>query len=199
MSPMVARSLTIEHALLGFLQPGPMHGYELHRQMETPAGLQQVWYLKQAQLYALLGKLEEAGYITSTLQPQETRPARRVFQMTTAGQAAFQNWLTSAVPRPRQMRQEFQAKLYFARLASPEICLRLIYRQSLACQGWLQSYQRLLAEIGDENAYAELLVQYRLGQIQAMLDWLDACQAEVVQQSSGSGGDSQLDPSNRSA
>ena len=100
MSPMVRRSLTIEHALLGFLQQSPLHGYQLHQQVSDPAGLKLVWYVKQAQLYSLLGRLEEAGYITSSIQQQETRPARRVFQLTKAGLEAFQNWLYSPVSRP---------------------------------------------------------------------------------------------------
>jgi DNA-binding PadR family transcriptional regulator len=108
---MIRRSLTIEHALLGILQQGPLHGYQLHQRLSDPAGLKRVWYVKQAQLYALLWKLEEAGYITSSIQQQETRPPRRVFHLTDSGDEAFKTWLYSPVQRPRQVRQEFQAKL----------------------------------------------------------------------------------------
>ncbi len=178
MSPMVRRSLSIEHALLGFLQQGPLHGYQIHQQLGEPSSLKQVWYLKQAQLYALLGKLEEAGYITASIQPQETRPARRVFHLTTVGQEAFQSWLFSPVPRPRQMRQEFQTKLYFARQAGGEACARLIAVQRLACQEWLDAQKTTAAGVGGDS-YAWLVDQYRVGQIQAMLDWLDLCEGTL--------------------
>ena len=174
---MVRRSLTIEHALLGFLQQGPMHGYQLHQQLCDPAGLKQVWRLKQAQLYALLGKLEEAGYVASSIQQQETRPARRVFRLTPAGQEAFQNWLFSPVQRPRQMRQEFQAKLYFAQFQGSQACDRLVTLQRQMCHQWLALQKESAEPENAGSAFIRLVDQYRAGQIQAMLDWLDTCLA----------------------
>lgn len=183
MCPMVRRSLTIEYALLGFFVPGPLHGYQVHQRLSDPAGLKQVWYLKQAQLYALLGKLEEDGYINSSIQQQETRPARRVFQLTPTGQEAFQNWLSSPVQRPRQMRQEFQAKLYFAHLQGSEACDWLIAVQRRACQQWLAQRKGSSAELElAGETFAWLVDKYRAGQIQAMLDWLDICQEKLQAQ-----------------
>jgi PadR family transcriptional regulator AphA len=178
MSPMIRRSLTNEYALLGFLMPGPLHGYQLHRQLCDPDGLGGVWRIKQAQLYALLDKLEGDGYITSSLQLQETRPARRVYQLTDNGQHAFQEWLASPVQTPRQMRQEFQLKLYFAQRESQELWARLINAQRTACERWLASHQSVAIIEEDNHSYAWLVDQYRIGQIQAMLDWLELCVKE---------------------
>ena len=176
MSPMVSRPLTIEYALLGFLLPGPLHGYQIYQQLCDHSGLRQVWYLKQAQLYALLAKLEEAGYISGTIQQQESRPARRVFQLTASGKEMFQSWSSSAVLHPRQMRQEFQTKLYFAQIQGSEVCNRLVVAQRQACQQWLEFHKNSEAMKGSRNTFIWLVNQYRLGQIQAMLDWLDLCQ-----------------------
>ena len=79
MCPMTRLPLTIELALLGFLHQRPMYGYEIHQCMSDPAGLGQVWNIKQSQLYALMGKLEAEGWLYSELQVQGTRPARKVF------------------------------------------------------------------------------------------------------------------------
>jgi DNA-binding PadR family transcriptional regulator len=179
MSPMVSRPLTMEYALLGFLQFGPLHGYQLHQQLCEPAGLRQVWYLKQAQLYALLSKLEEAGYITGSIQQQESRPARRVFQLTDTGKEVLHNWLFSAVLQPRQMRQEFQAKLYFVQLQGSEACNRLITVQRQTCQQWLEAHQKSTEMKISGSTFTRLVDQYRAGQIQAMLDWLDFCQSTL--------------------
>ena len=65
MSPMVPLPLTIEHALLGYLNQKPMYGYEISQHLANSEGLGAVWRLKQSQLYALLSKLEEKGYITA--------------------------------------------------------------------------------------------------------------------------------------
>jgi DNA-binding PadR family transcriptional regulator len=181
MSPMVRRSLSIEHGLLGILRQGSMHGYQLHQRLSDPADLRRVWYVKQAQLYALLGKLEEAGYITSSVQPQETRPARRVFHLTETGEQAFQTWLFNPVLRPRQMRQEFQVKLYFACLEGSQACYRLITIQRQACQQWLVQQEKCAEQGNPDDTFSWLVDQYRIGQIRAMLEWLDTCQKRLDQ------------------
>jgi PadR family transcriptional regulator AphA len=181
MSPMVRRTLTIENALLGLLQQGSLHGYQLHKQLSDPDGLGRVWRLKQAQLYALLDRFEGDGYITSSLQPQEARPARRVYQLTANGKRAFQEWLSCPVQAPRQIRQEFQAKLFFAHRETPEVRSRLVETQRLACQHWLENYQSQNVEEGEAPSYAWLVDQYRLGQIQAVLIWLDLCDTFLEQ------------------
>jgi len=78
MKKMARRSITIEFALLGFLQEGPLHGYQLHQQLNDPHTLGRVWRVKQARVYALLDQLERDGYITSSIQQQDAYPTRRV-------------------------------------------------------------------------------------------------------------------------
>jgi DNA-binding PadR family transcriptional regulator len=181
MSPMVRRSLSIEHALLGILRQGPLHGYQLHQRLSDPAGLKQVWYVKQAQLYALLGRLEEAGYVASSVQQQETRPTRRVFHLTETGEQAFQTWMFNPVLRPRQMRQEFQAKLYFAFQEDRQFCYRLITMQRQTCQQWLVQREKYAEQGHPGDTFSWLVDQYRIGQIHAMLAWLDICQERLAQ------------------
>jgi PadR family transcriptional regulator AphA len=177
MSPMTRQPLDIEFSLLGFLRQGPQHGYQIHQQIIDPAGVGRVWRIKQARLYALLGRLEAEGYIQGALQPQRDRPARRVFSLTHAGEQAFLAWLDSPVESPRHMRQLFQVKLYFARQEGQGICARLVAKQRAACQVWLENLQALADSQGDASSYAWLVTQYRIGQVQAMLGWLDCCSA----------------------
>jgi PadR family transcriptional regulator, regulatory protein AphA len=179
MSPMVRRALTIEHALLGFLKKGSLHGYQLHQQINDPAGLKRIWYVKQAQLYALLGKLEEAGYITGSIQQQETRPARRVFQLTRAGQEAFQNWLFSPVQRPRQMRQEFLAKLYFAQQEGETTALQLIASQRRVFAECLNALSPSGEGLQNGAQFHDLVNLYRTKHLENILDWLDTCAERI--------------------
>jgi PadR family transcriptional regulator AphA len=176
MSPMVRRSLTIEHAVLGLLQAGPLHGYQLHQQLGDPIGLSRVWRIKQAHLYALLERFEEESLISSILQPQEVRPTRRVYQLTENGRAAFQKWLYTPVKRPRGMRGEVQAKLYFIQSESSEKRAEFISTQRQVCQKWLAEQKAIVEQAGTTSPYIFLVNQFRAGQIQAMLDWLDMCQ-----------------------
>jgi len=180
MSPMTARPLNIELALLGYLWREPLHGYQIHQRLREPDGPGQVWRLKQAQLYALLEKLEEAGLIEGAMQVQEARPARRVYRLTPTGQETFATWLKTPVDTPRQMRQEFHVKLYFAQLEGKDACASLLAAQRQACQKWLAAHQALADRDRTDSTYTWLVDQYRVGQIQAILDWLDTCQKKLL-------------------
>lgn len=171
MSPMIRRPPGLELALLGYLHQGPVHGYQLHQLVNDPNGLGPIWRLKQSQLYALLSKLEQAGYIRGEVEPQEAaRPPRRMYSLTTNGKAAFQSWLRSPVNAHHQMRQEFMAKLYFARLEGKKQVQDLINAQRAACQKWLEA---ISAEKAEPASFKWFLRQYRTGQIKADLTWLE--------------------------
>ncbi|MCB9421944.1 MAG: PadR family transcriptional regulator [Ardenticatenaceae bacterium] len=170
-------SLTIEPALLGFLRQQPKHGYAIHQELSAPNGLGPVWQIKLSQLYALLGKLEDAGYVTTTTEPQANKPPRKLFRLTPVGEAAFLSWVAGAVENGRSLRLEFLVKLYFARREGADVAARLLVAQREQCQRWLAAEQEIVdAETRDSHEYGRLVHQFRLGQIQAMLIWLDNCE-----------------------
>ena len=180
MSPMVRQPLTIEYALLGFLRRQPRHGYEIYQQLSDPTGLGLVWRLKQSRLYGLLAKLEEEGYLTTTLEPQETRPPRKIFELTERGQVAFWAWVERPVEHGRGLRLDFLAKLYFARQEGPDVAQRLIEQQRAACRSWLAEQQAQANGLEQTQPYDWLVHQFRINQLQAMLDWLDTCQQTLA-------------------
>jgi PadR family transcriptional regulator AphA len=177
MCPMVRRPPGIELALLGFLRAGPQHGYQIHQLVSDPNGLGPVWRLKQSQLYALLAKLEKDGFIKGELEIQEeARPPRRKYHLTATGQAVYQDWLKRPVRLPHQIRQEFMAKYYFARQEGKDQARKLIDLQRAACQGWLE---KLSLESDKRSSFDALIYEYRIGQISAVLAWLDTCQKDL--------------------
>ena len=172
-------SLTIEHALLGFLREQPKHGYAIHQEIADPAGLGPVWQIKLSQLYALLDKLENAAYVTTTTEPQDNKPPRKLFHLTAVGEAAFLAWVESPVANGRSLRLEFLVKLYFARREGTEVAARLLTAQRQQCQKWLTSQQeKVNKEMSSGQEYGRLVHQFRLSQIQTMLNWLDTCQGD---------------------
>ena len=177
MSPMIKLPLTVEHALLGFLRRKPMHAYEMHRLLLGAESLGLVWRLKQSQLYALLGRLEDEGYIESVVEPQETRPSRKILRLTPSGQAAYQRWISTPVEHGRDFRIEFLAKLFFAQQDGPAAVSGLIERQRRACQSWLVDLHAQANAIRTDRPYDWLVLQFRIGQTQAILSWLDTTEA----------------------
>ena len=170
MCPMVRRPPGIELALLGFLRKESLHAYQIHQLLSDPVGLGAVWHLKQSQLYALLAKLEKDGLIIAELVPQEdARPPRRMLGVTRRGHAAYQEWLHSPVAVPRQIRQEFMAKLFFANKEDSEIVTVLVNQQKIVCQSWIIS----MITQNDEDPFSMQVDRYRIGQIEAVLNWLE--------------------------
>lgn len=173
--PMVKQPLTIEHTLLGFVHQQPMYGYEIHQRLLASAELGLVWSVKQSLVYAHLTRLEEEGLLRSTLAPQGARPARKILQLTAAGEATFMRWVRSPVEHGRDMRMEFLAKLYFARQESTAAALALTARQREASAQRLVALAEQAAAREPSRSYDWLVLRYRIGQLEAALSWLDLC------------------------
>jgi PadR family transcriptional regulator, regulatory protein AphA len=176
MSPMIRLPLTTELALLGFLYEQPMYGYEIHQRMSDPSGLGQVWQVKQSQLYALMAKLEEEGFLSAEIQMQEARPPRKVFHLTAIGTQVFLDWLHSPVEHSRDMRLDFLVKLYFIQKEGTGAVSQLMLKQREVVLGWLcyQDEHTPVPQI--PPTYEWYVRQFRTEQNRAFLAWLDTCQ-----------------------
>ena len=80
-----------EYALLGALMTGPRHGYEILTFLRD--GLDATWRIPTSQLYAQLKRLEGHGYVNSSVEAQESRPSKRVFEITDEGHNVFLAWV----------------------------------------------------------------------------------------------------------
>lgn len=175
MSPMVKLPLAMEHALLGLVRQRPLHAYEIHQTLMQAEALGLVWQLKQGQTYALLSRLEDAGYVASTLEAQDARPPRKVLRATPSGEAAFARWLATPVRHGRDFRLEFLAKLFFAAQEPGPVLPALLAAQRAACQELIDQLRARIAAIAPDRPYDRLVLQFRLGQLDATLLWLDEC------------------------
>lgn len=178
MSPRQSSPLSLEFILLGFLIEKPVHGYDLYREISSVNDLSEVWHIKQSQLYALLEKLEAAGMVTSSHVTTESFIARREYKVTPEGIRSFQVWISLPVDHPREMRQEFLGKLYFARQAGREKAQALVEAQIQNCLGWQSMLEKLIA-IEQPDKFSRTVDSFRLHQVRSMLRWLDEVDSEL--------------------
>jgi PadR family transcriptional regulator, regulatory protein AphA len=171
----VKQPFTVELGLLGFLRQQPMHPYELHQRLLQSEALGTVWHVKQAHLYAVLRRFEEAGYLESVTEPQGLRPPRKVLSLTAEGESTFQRWLSTPVAHGRDFRLEFLAKLFFAHAEGVSGVQALVGQQRHACEERLARFDTQLASIGSAQPYERLVLEFRRGQLAATLAWLDRC------------------------
>lgn len=175
MSPMTKRPFQIELALLGYLYQQPLHGYQIYQLLSTSSGLGLVWRLKQSQLYALLNSFETEGLVKSSLHNQGANPPRKVFELTNEGEETFLEWIQTPINTPRQIRQEFLAKLYFAQINGKEQAAALVQKQHEECASWLAIYEGNFSRIEKDKVYERMVLRYRILHIDMILHWLEQC------------------------
>jgi len=100
---------------------------------------------------------------------------RRIFRLTSAGRKALRDWLSRPVSHGREIRLEFMAKLFFARREGSEWVNQLIARQREECAGWREKLLVQAAASPGRGSFEWLVYQFRVRQVESMLDWLDQC------------------------
>jgi len=157
-----------EYAVFGALANGPKHGYEISRFLETV--LDATWYVSTSQLYTLLKKLEQEGYLTSRLTVQETRPSKRMFSLTTEGRDLFFTWLRRPSQHVRDLRMEFMAKIFFFHHLGLEDGEALIAAQRRVLlkkrEALLNKWSRM------KHPFQKLVFSSKTNMLEAWLDWL---------------------------
>jgi DNA-binding PadR family transcriptional regulator len=162
-----------QEVVLALLAKEASHGYELRARIERALGPLAVGF-NAGQMYVTLGRLEQAGMVTSTREVAAERPERRTFELTAAGRERVAEWLTD-VTWPRPDLTNFHLKLVVAaagRLADP---VEVIAAQRRELVRRLREAQRAaLAE--PDGSDASLLLEGVVLRIGADLTWLDACE-----------------------
>lgn len=78
----------LEALILAVLLEGPKHGYEISKQIKAMSG--KTLQFGEGQLYPALHKLEEAGSVQSTWEPQDGKPPRKVYALTESGRGKLE-------------------------------------------------------------------------------------------------------------
>ena len=173
-----ASELSPRYALLGFLYFQPMHGYDLHKLLET--NLRELWRISQSQAYTILNRLERDGWITSTAQLQEKRPDRAMLSLTDLGKTSFETWLYAPTSgSARAIRVEFLTRLFFASQIGEDACSHLLQEQAATTRRDLERLQKRLADIPPGQAFNRLGLELRIRQLVTTLEWLDSCELSL--------------------
>jgi len=160
-----------EYALLGFLIPGPSHGYDLHQRFTVELG--NVWHLSQSQAYAILKRLESHGDISAKLVEQEKLPARQELRITEAGRRRFFEWLEAGIgTTARSIRLEFLTRLYFSQLYRPEHIDQIYVSQYTKIESTITRLEDLLHNLPPGQVFNQLSLDLRLRQMRLIQNWM---------------------------
>jgi PadR family transcriptional regulator, regulatory protein AphA len=127
------------YLVLGLLaREGPSTPYDLERHVRATLG--HFWSFPHTLLYSEPPRLATFGLVDEVRETTGRR--RRVFAVTTAGEAALRDWLDRPSNEPTELRDPGLLQLFFADLAPDESRLRLAEKQLAIHQAKLAAYQQ---------------------------------------------------------
>ena len=88
--------MSIDYAILGFLNYHPYSGYDLKKVFDTSVA--HFWSADQSQIYRTLSRLMKQGFVEMEKVEQDDRPDRKVYHITETGHNALVNWLAGPAP-----------------------------------------------------------------------------------------------------
>ncbi|NUS74438.1 MAG: PadR family transcriptional regulator [Corynebacteriales bacterium] len=121
----------LELALLGILHEGPMHGYELRKQLSLKLGAIRA-AVSYGSLYPTLRRMQEAGWITDEPAnpgieppPLTSKRGKVVYRITAEGKERFAEILTELGPSSYE-EQAFGVHFAFFNRTDPATRLRIL-------------------------------------------------------------------------
>lgn len=152
-------------ALLGLLHEGPMTGWDLVSRAADRIG--NFWTLTQSQVYRELTRMTEHGLVTvGAPGPRDRKP----YTITTAGRAAFAEWLTRE-PADDQVRVPLLLTIQFADHLPPGRLAQIVVAQRARHEKRLAEYRAGEHRITDPRRLATL--RFGIRHEEAVLAWFD--------------------------
>lgn len=181
--------MSLKYTLLGFLNYGPMTGYDLKKHIDNST--QFFWHARLSQIYPTLKRLDEDGWAESEVMPQEGKPDKKYYVITEKGRAALLAWLDEFPGEISPNKQPELLKIFFAgKLEKESILTHLRYQMALH-RAQLQKYQtetaaymeNIIAETGleREGVLWELTRQFGEEHERMYIAWLEQAIQTVVE------------------
>jgi DNA-binding PadR family transcriptional regulator len=170
------------YAVLGLLSRRPQSGYDIRKQYESSAG--NFWSESYGQIYPILRQLEADGLATHSVDRNEGRPDRKVYQITEAGREALREWLASP-PETFRYRVEVLLKVMHGMEVGPATTIEHVERFKKEHEALLRQYGGITAQLNEQYRDAPNL-QYSLLTVrcgervsQAFVEWCDEAIARL--------------------
>jgi DNA-binding PadR family transcriptional regulator len=88
--------MSLDFAILGFLNYHPQSGYDLKKTFDV--SVKHFWSADQSQIYRTLSRLTKQGLVEVEKIRQEDRPDRKEYHITEEGRTALIEWLAGPPP-----------------------------------------------------------------------------------------------------
>lgn len=171
--------MSLKHALLGFLNYGPMTGYEIKKFFDTSVA--HFWNAELSQIYPSLKQMEAEGLVEMRVEVQADRPNRKVYTITDDGRRELLDWLARPAGRD-QVREPLMIKLFFGAALSRDEIIQVLRHRIAELREANAMYERGCAIIEDlaksiglgrEAFFWRLTLEAGVAQNRAQIEWAE--------------------------
>lgn len=178
--------MSLDHAILGFLNYVPLTGYDLKKVFDS--SVRHFWYADQSQIYRTLARLMEKHLVDMELVEQTDRPDRKVYHITDHGKKELTKWLKGPIPMENP-RSAPLVQVFFSGMLDDAHSLEYFRNAAQMIRSVIAIYSevpdilqnRILKEIpGIENIgqrekfFWMLTLENGLVTMRATLDWMES-------------------------
>jgi DNA-binding PadR family transcriptional regulator len=171
----ILSGMSVPLTLLGLLERGPSHGYDLKRDYDAYFG--QGRPLRYSQVYATLSRLARDGKAVAGPVEQGAGPERRRYIITDDGVAEVEDWLGEPVPPDPDLHSELFTKVVLALMLGRQADGYLDAQRA----AHLRRMRELTVLKRDGNPFDVLLADHSIYRLEADLRWIDHTAARLDQ------------------
>jgi DNA-binding PadR family transcriptional regulator len=165
-------------AVLATLRQAPMHPYEMAATMRSQ-GKEHSIKLNYGSLYTVVDNLARHGFVEAVEARREgRRPERTVYQLTAAGQAELDDWMSELIAVPVKEYPQFEAALAELGVLPPAQVLPLLRERVAALEKHMSGLRAEVAGLPWLPRLFMLETEYHLAMQEAELAWVRALAAE---------------------
>ncbi|GCE47564.1 DNA-binding PadR family transcriptional regulator [Thermosporothrix hazakensis] len=149
----------LRHIILGLLWAHPMSGYDIKQAFDR--AIASYWNAGNSQIYTTLKSLSDDGLVEAEVIVQTSRPNRKVYRLTEAGQQELAHWLQEAVPE-RYTKDEFLTKLFFCGETDDETALFHLQQHRDSLRQQLVHMEQVRQHYADRPSRRPRLLEYQM-------------------------------------
>lgn len=172
--------MSLKYAICGFLNYGPLSGYDLNRLFNRSASY--FWPATQSQIYRTLEELAREGWAEVSVKKQEGRPDRKLYYLTDLGREQLNKWIKTYHPLRRE-RMPIIVQFFFAGQSKNQKVIDLLEKRAAQHRERLAFYrgetrtflERAIAQTGRERdgKFWQLSLNLGIGLEKAWLEWIE--------------------------
>src|SRR5574341_1153426 len=179
--------MSLKHALLGFINYGPMTGYEIKKFFDPSVA--HFWNAELRQIYPAPKTMQSEGLVEMRVEVQDDKPNRKVYSITDRGQLELRQWLAQPA-EPEQIREPLLIKVFFGATLPKEDLLRILqthidqhrqYLQQLELGGSMISKFAAAIGLPRDATFWGLTIDAGLRVCRAEMEWAEAAIAKLGQ------------------